>query len=396
MSSIIRILGCLAILSMIVITGCRNPLVTSGHIYLEQQNNPDKAQEVLAQAIQQTPNDPEAHFLMGKVYWMKKEYPEMVASFNRSLALSKSYQGDINEILGDLWKGNYNLAVSWFNKPKQLEDPHILDSLGLKPNSKEITELRIKYFQNSILFLDTAAIVEPTRWETYFLMGLSNENLGQPEKAADNYLKAVNIQIGIKTIGPGVKVIDIAKASKVKDLNPAFNLASVLFGLRRYDECIDYAQWVSDATEDSSVRLDAVKICASALGHLNRPADALKMYDRIIESAPNDANPYYDRALLSLDLGDTTKAITDFEKAVALNPKDFDAMEQLGLIYLESSGFLDYAKALAIFQKANTIKPHTYIFVRGIGKALVRLDRSEEATPYLEEATALFKEMKKK
>jgi len=352
MSSIIRILGCLAILSMIVITGCRSPLVTSGHIYIEQQNNPDKAREVLAQAIQQNPNDPEAHFLMGKVHWLKQEYPEMVASFDRSLELSNQFKGEISEIRDDLWKNLYNDG-------------------GVK-------RFNTKDFQGAIQALDTAAIVEPNRWEAYYLSGLAYENLEKPESAAEQYRKAISIQTGTKS------------------LDPVYNLANILFQMKQYEECLPYAQTVINESKDDTMRLDAVKISASALGHLNRPADALKMYDRIIESAPNDPNPYYDRALLSLDLSDTTQAIKDFEKAVALNPKDVDAMEQLGLIYLESTGFLDYAKALVVFQNANTIKPHTYIFVRGIGKALVRLDRSEEAAPYLEEATALYKEMQKK
>jgi tetratricopeptide (TPR) repeat protein len=352
MSLITKILCCLAILSMIVVIGCRNPYVTAAHIDLEQLNNPDKALEDLNQALKQNPNDPEAFFLLGKVYWIRKEYSQMMEFFNKSLQLSDGYKSQIDEICDDLWKNLYNdEGVKRFNSR---------DYLGC------------------IQALDTAAIVLPHRWETYYLEGLAYENLEQRETAAEKYRKAVEVQTG--TI----------------DLGPVYNLANVLFQLKQYEECLRYAQLIINDSKDDSMRLDAVKISASALGHLKRPADAVKMYDRIIDSEPDDADPYYDRAILFLELGDTTKAIADFEKTLALDPKDLDAMEQLGLIYLESTDYLDYAKALAIFQKANEMQPHTYSFVRGIGKALVRLDRSEEAAPYLEEATALLKEMQKK
>jgi tetratricopeptide (TPR) repeat protein len=94
-------------------------------------------------------------------------------------------------------------------------------------------------------------------------------------------------------------------------------------------------------------------------------------------------------------LQDTSLAVQGFQKTIELNPDDLDAMKQLGLIYIDGGTYIDYTKALDYYQRANAIEPHSYNTVRGIGKALVKLGRAEEAAPYLEEAAQLYEQLKR-
>jgi tetratricopeptide (TPR) repeat protein len=352
MHSITRLFALLAMVLMVLMVGCKSPYVSSANIYLDQQNNPDKAEGSLQKALEQNPNDPEAHFLMGRVHRIRGDYGEMAASFNRSLELSNAFKGRIDQIREDVWMDLYNSdAVEKFNEAD---------------------------YESAIEALELAVVVLPTRWETYNLMAIAYENIDNPEKAAEQYQKAIDYR------------------KDEKDLNLYYNLANVLYRLKRYEEANDYARVVAEETPDDSLRLDAAKISAVALGNLGRSGEALAIYNEIIQSSPNDPNPYFDRAILHMELGDTNSAVADLEKVVELDPDDADALKQLGLIYLESVDYIDYRKALDYYMRANELQPHTYIVVRGIGKALVNLDRAEEASVYLKEATALLQEMKKK
>lgn len=340
------IIYCLLILTVLII-GCKSPYVSSANIYLDQQKNADKAEEVLLQALQQNPNDPEAHFLMGRVHLMKGRYQEMIASFDRSLELSSKFENRINDICMDQWHGFYSKAVDHFNE---------------------------RDYEAALDNLNTADMIYPVRYETYLLMGMIYEHEEDWESATESYQYAVEKNTG------------------KKNLNLYYNLANSLFRMDKWEESLEYAQVVADeATADSlfDLQMDAVKICAVSLSNLGRPSEALEIYNDIIIASPNDPNPVFDRALLYIDLGDTAQAIEDFEYVISMNPEDIDALKQLGWFYLEGGTFNDYAKALDYYQRAYALDPDQYIINRGVGIALVRLERVDEAQEYLERAKEL-------
>lgn len=353
MGNVAKIFFIFLLLLLVVITGCKSPWVSSANIYLDQQNNPDKAEEALRKALEQNPNDAEAHFLMGRVHLVKERYAEMAASFNRSLEISPKFEDQIEDIRERQWRNLYNDGgVGKFNE---------------------------RDYEGAIESLELAAVVSPSHWENYYLMGMAFESLRDYKQSAEKYRKATELQTG------------------PKEFNLYYNLSNVLFQLEEYEECNRYAKAIIDETTEDSLRLEAVKISAGALSKLDRSKDAMEMYDQIILASPDDPDPYYDRALLNMEVADTTSAIRDFQRVVELNADDLDALRQLGLIHLDGGTFIDYAKALDYYQKAYALEqPHSYNTVRGIGMALVRLDRAEEATPYLEEATELLKQLKKK
>lgn len=374
MGSITKITICCALILVVLISGCKNPLVVSAYIYLVQQSNPDKAKEVLDKALEQNPNDPEAHYVMGMVHLAKFQYVDMVASFKRSLELSSKFKTSIDTILFNQWRGFYTNALVKFDS---LDYDATLENLG------------------------TAVMIFPNRYETYYLIGMTYESIDSMEAAAENYQKAIE------------------KNTDEKNLNLYYNLANTLFRLEKWDESLNYSQIVSDeATADiiaadlliadllpkdslvadslaavtatlKELQMDAVKISAVSLSNLERPGDALAIYNEIIAASPDDPNPVFDRALLHIEMGDTTRAIQDFENVVSLDPNDIDALKQLGWFYLEGGTFIDYQLALDYYQKAYALYPDQYIINRGIGVVLVKLERVEEAHEYLERAKEL-------
>jgi tetratricopeptide (TPR) repeat protein len=344
----------LLVVSMIMVAfiGCKNPMVTSANIYLFQQNNPDKAEEVLKQALAQNPNDPEALYLMGKVYQAKEEYAKMADYFDRSLQVSEQFKADIEKSRDDVWTQLYN--------------------------KDGVENVNSGDFAAAVKAMQLAAIVLPTRWETYSLMGIAYDGLDELDSSATSYKKAVELQ---------------PNEPEKKNYYVYYRLANILFREKKYEEANEYAMTVVNETKVDSLRLDAVEISARALSALDSSAAALKMYDEIIKSLPDDPDAYYDRALLQIELADTAAAINDFNRVLDLNPDDLDAMKHLASLYLEGGSFVDYAKALDYYQKINKIQPHEYLTVRGIIISLVRLGRADDAKAYQEEATQLLEKL---
>jgi len=63
---------------------------------------------------------------------------------------------------------------------------------------------------------------------------------------------------------------------------------------------------------------------------------AISDYNKAIELDPKFAEAYYNRGLAYDYLGDSSRAISDYNKAIELNPKDADAYYNRGLAYLDS------------------------------------------------------------
>ena len=216
MGSLTKILFLLIIITMVVFSGCKSPWVSSANIYLDQQNNPDKAEEALQQALEQNPNDPEAHFLMGRVHRIKERYVEMAASFDRSLEISSRFKSRIDDIRERVWREMYNnQGVPQFNEGD---------------------------YEETIRSMETADIVMPNRWETYNLMGMAYDGLKDHEQAAATYRKSVELQTG------------------PKNFDLYYRLAVVLFQLEEYEECYEYTKTVIDESTDEALRQDAAKL----------------------------------------------------------------------------------------------------------------------------------------
>lgn len=359
MGHITKILCALLVISTVVFFGCKSPWVSSAIIYMDQQNNPDKALESLQRALEQNPNDPEVYYLMGRAYLKKGMYKEMVDAFDYSLALALTFQTDIQGYREGVWNDIYN--------------------------NQGIKDLREHKYEETVQSMETAALVLPTKWETYNVLALAYDALGKLDSADAMYNKAIALQ-------PETKKYDLY-----------CRLAYVQLQEKKYQASNDNAVVVINGTTDDSLREDAVEISARALTFMGRTQEALTMFDQMIKARPGNPDAYYDRGVLHLEIKDTANAIVDFQKVLDFEPKDFDVLKRLGLIFLDGGSFIDYQKALDYYQRARELIQDNqgtlgdrYNIARGIGKALVNLGRAEDATPYLNEAKELRDELTKK
>ncbi|WP_051340818.1 tetratricopeptide repeat protein [Azospirillum halopraeferens] len=86
-----------------------------------------------------------------------------------------------------------------------------------------------------------------------------------------------------------------------------------------------------------------------------RFTDALAMFDRVVDLAPDYAEGWNRRANTHYLMGDYAAAVADIRTALELEPRHFPALAGLGLIYLAID---EPGGALRAFDGALSINPH--------------------------------------
>jgi len=90
---------------------------------------------------------------------------------------------------------------------------------------------------------------------------------------------------------------------------------------------------------------------AMAVGDTNT---ALKIFDAIVQKAPNFAEGWNKRATAYYMMGELDRSLADCEEVVKRNPVHFGALSGFGLIYLQKE---DLPKAAEYFEKALAVDP---------------------------------------
>ncbi|MDE0308624.1 MAG: tetratricopeptide repeat protein [Acidiferrobacterales bacterium] len=113
-----------------------------------------------------------------------------------------------------------------------------------------------------------------------------------------------------------------------------------------------WAIWREYPTDQEVADLMSEGIQAMATGRLRQ---AEKIFDGVIEKAPDFAEGWNKRATIRYFLRQYEKSAEDVRQTILLEPRHFGAMAGLGLIFLS----LNYPKsAIEAFEKALEVNPH--------------------------------------
>ncbi len=321
MKTLITILAlcCFVAISFI---GCRHPSVVEASIALNQQNDVNRAQEQLEIALADNPNDFEAHYMMGQVYARKKMYPEMLAEFDKSLAVKTKYKTKIDSIKNKHFFNLYNGAVNYFNNNK---------------------------LDRAIKDLKMAVLITPDDQQGWALLGKSHV---RNEKTAEA----------------------IVALEKATEFDPNFEaITDRILLLQLYYEEDRFEEALSAATEVlryDDANIDAVKIAAFCYNALDQKEKALEYYENLLKDQPDDADLVFNLGLLYEQMERYDEAIQLFERAFELNPTDLEAILHCAQVYLEVKE--DNLKALECYEKALEIQPDNPGVLNNYGIALIR------------------------
>jgi tetratricopeptide (TPR) repeat protein len=172
--------------------------------------------------------------------------------------------------------------------------------------------------------------------------------------------------------------------SRALALNPRhaatqFNYANVLRKLERWADAEQaYARTLTLKPDHAEARRQR----AHMLAEMKRDAEALAELDRI---ATDSIQTLTLRAKLRFNAARAADAFTDYERIVALDPRNWEAWNNRGIVLDQ---FERYDEALKSYDRALALAPDDHNVLHNRGAALICLLRYDEALPLFERLIA--------
>jgi tetratricopeptide (TPR) repeat protein len=357
--------------------------ISSAKIYLGLVPKDYKAAaEMLEDAIKYYPDKPpiEAHFILGTIYSDKRLYDKMIAEFNYVSALcdttdnnkvkricnKEKYAETIEAVLASNWIELYNNGVN------ALKNARTRDSACMAMTDsaqKESCEIQIaKVYEQAMTYFENATMVLPDSTQAWVNIGLTKYELGDVEGALDAYRQAiqhnpedVNLLINIVSIffnrqefDSAVHYSGLLLKLDIPDVNKAdimYNMALAMSNMDNVDSAITLLEGVVELTpesEDALYNLGAfrIRVAADLASNLNDFRDSAdvnkKKYQPIVDSLETELRSLY------------ASAGKSFEAVVQINPNNADALDWLGNAYFYME---EWDKSLEAYEKLLAIDP---------------------------------------
>jgi tetratricopeptide (TPR) repeat protein len=329
----------IALTALLFITSCDTTPIASAKLYLRPDRREyDAAIEQCKIAIKETPNNPEAYYLLGSAYGKKAMYPEMNEAFTNSLKISDKFKTEIEQEKLRYWTNLFNAGLA-ANRQNQLEEA-------------------VSDYKMGIALL-------PNRTEAYKNLAFTYSQLEETDLSIETYKKAIQID--------------------PNDLELKYNLGMTYYKAQNYEEAVLYFQEVIDKG-DRTIKgyTDSMIHLAFSYDLLQQPDKAMDIYKKALEETPNDKDLLFNLGRLYINREEYGKAIEILMKVLELDPNDFYANMGLANSYLKLE---QYEKAIPFYEKAVEIKPDnanawynlgiTYYRAGMPDKSKVAFDKSE-------------------
>lgn len=340
-----------SLFALAVLAGCQPKEVTSAKIYI-RTSDWDRAISQLEQAITAYPNNAEAHFLLGQAYGHKERFKEMVKEFDLSQKISNKFLQEITAERERYWVDKYNSAIIALDKKeydvaenyllaailidnrkqeahKKLATTYLLSErferalaiynnlLESDPNNLDLLSSvsNIYYtgesYEQSILFLKRILEIEPSHRDALANLALCYDALGRQEEAA--------------------RAFDLARAANPQDADLIFMFAEHNYRTENYMRAIElFEQVLAQHPQD----FDAMANIGNAYLSM---AESLRQKLQSTVSMSGDSITSLEIQQLKADaIANYKKAIPYLEKALAVQPHQYNLWRNLGVAYVNS------------------------------------------------------------
>jgi Flp pilus assembly protein TadD len=133
--------------------------------------------------------------------------------------------------------------------------------------------------------------------------------------------------------------------------------------------------------------LEAAIAAVQAFHSQDRYAETLPLLEKLAEKHHQVVEPVFLLGAAFERSGETTRAATAFEQALAVDPDHAPTLNYLGYMWADRGERLDHA--LALVERAVSLEPNNGAYVDSLGWVLYRLGRFGEAREHLERAARL-------
>ena len=293
---------------------CGSTEITSAKLYI-QQKNWDKAIDVLQKDVTKNPKSDEGYYLLGYVNGEQGNFKAMIENYDKSLAISKNFEKDINVSRKYFWAQAFNRGVSLYQR-------------GVRSTDTDSAEI---YYNKSISDFESAINIEPDSGDTYknlafvYLSKGDNEAAVAPLKQLIEREKALD---GYKFLGEiyYVNGTNLKAQGKEDDAKAEFNksIAVLEEGLKQHPNNSDLLLTLSN----------------SYIG-ADRTTEAIEPFKKGVEAEPENKYYRYNYGVLLLGIDDFEGAETQFKKAIEIDPAYDNATYNLGVTYVKWGTYLN-------------------------------------------------------
>ena len=188
-----------------------------------------------------------------------------------------------------------------------------------------------KDYENAITYFNTAMMAKPQDTTAYIYAGISAQQAGQLDDAAENYAYLVD-----------------SLDYESKDF---YNSLIYIYLVEQKDseKALDYLQKAQEVFPEDP---EFLKQEITVLINNEQYDQAEQQLTKAIESEPDNAILYYNRGYLYEQMGNGEQAVENYQKAAEVDPQYFDATFNLAAYY--------YNQAAETLQRANNMDLKEY------------------------------------
>lgn len=286
------------------------------------QDKRDEARGLLEGYVAASPEDQALRMLYGQFLIEEKEYSNARKEFERLLG----------------------------NQPKE---PDVLFAAA-------ILSLQLDDLDAARIYFTRLYQTGQRQEEATFYLGQVEERAGHPAAAIDWYVKAsasnrTEAQVRIAVIR--AKQGELGRAREI-------------------------IQQLRDQSPGDAQTLYLVE--AEILDEAGEGAEAMAVYAAALEAYPDDADILYARALYAVKVGRIELAESDLRRVIERDPEHADALNALGYTLADRTD--RYQEALALIEKAHSLKPEEPAILDSMGWIHYRLGNLETALGFLRRA----------
>lgn len=359
---------------------CGSTEITSAKLYIQQKNYP-KAIESLQKEIAKNPKSDEGYYLLGYVYGEQNDYGNMVDNYNKSLAISKAFEKNIEDSKKYFWAQSYNRGVTLYQR-------------GVKTANEDSAKI---YFDKSIENFKSAIMIEPDSADTYKNLAYVYLSKGDNDAAIDPLKKIIEKEKaldGYKFLGQ----IYYVDGTNLK------NQGDTVAAKKEFDKAISVLKEGMELYPNDS---DILLTLSNAFIASNRTQEAMEPFKKGVEAEPTNKYYRYNYGVLLLGAEDFAGAETQFKKAIEIDPEYENAIFNLGVTYVKWGNYLNkkadeegklseeykdkYRLALPYLEKAAQMKDATSQTWEFLGKVYSVLGMQNEANDAFKKADELRK-----
>ena len=332
--------------------GCPSEELTSARLYVKEENW-EKAEEMIAAAIELTPEEPEPYYLKGKeIHARKNEWSKMNEMFDKALELGSEYKlpdGQPLQAAIETWRTFY-----WsrgFNTGA--------DAYNLALGATDATEKEAKLLE-AVDGFTTAKVIKPDE--------------------SGSYKNLVFCYIQLKDQKMLESTLDEALKINPDDPDMLFTAGKNYKDNGDLDAAVEYLERGLKINPSSSI---GARYLADAYYDMGDKEGAIFAYTKAIRSDPENADLHFNLGVLYLQLEDFEMTEEEFQKVLRLNPNDNQAFIGIGEAY---EGMKRWEDAEYYYSRALRSDSENPRLLRAMGRVVYLQGRVDEGTEYINRA----------